>query len=217
MTGEIGCAERALNADADAKKRKIQKRLQTIKKEKQAIKAALESLDHHDESEGDAGEPGEEGSAKLVPDAQQEQQQQLQRATLTDRLQGLQAKREQLTVCPGTLLLHDRIIIIATCKSDFISLAQMVRVDGLAEGMQELARQAQHFDILSSKGIWASAFVAVWAHRLSGQIQQRCTPLCLVQHLHMLTCTSNPAAWSCPQSCAWECMVQALGMLPVST
>lgn len=95
------CQKSYLDADADAKQRKIQKRLQTIKREERAIKAALESLDHQDDSEDEPGEPGHQESAKPPPDAQQEQQQQLQRATLTNRLQGLQAKREQLKVDPS--------------------------------------------------------------------------------------------------------------------
>ncbi|KAK9837571.1 hypothetical protein WJX74_000576 [Apatococcus lobatus] len=90
-------AELPPSQDGAAKQRKIQKRLQTIRREERAIKAALESLDHRDDSEAEAGEPGGSAAAKPGVDAQQEeQQQQLQRATLTSRLQGLQAKREQL-------------------------------------------------------------------------------------------------------------------------
>lgn len=92
------CQSSLFHADGDAKQRKIQKRLQTIKREERAIKAALESLDHQGDSEDELGEPGHSESAKPPPDAQQEKQQQLQRATLTNRLQGLRAKRDQLKV-----------------------------------------------------------------------------------------------------------------------
>lgn len=92
------CLTGFLAADADARQRKIQKRLQTIKREERAIKAALESLDHQGDSEDEPGEPGHSESAKPPPDAQQEKQQQLQRATLTNRLQGLWTKRDQLKV-----------------------------------------------------------------------------------------------------------------------
>lgn len=98
------CQSSFLDADADAKQRRIQKRLQTVKREERAINAALESLDHQGDSEDESGEPGHQESAQHPADAQQEQQQQLQRATLTNRLQGLGAKREQLKVHSKALL-----------------------------------------------------------------------------------------------------------------